>query len=418
MQAVILAAGKSSRFYPFTNYSHKSLIKVAGKPLIIHTILGLKKAGIKEIVIVIGKESSIPSVIESENLDVSITFVVQKEPLGMGNAILQAKDYIKDDFLLLNAHHVDVSLFIDGMRSVYANNVKAVLLAEERDAAWKYGVLSLEGNKVLDLVEKPKKEELPSKTCVIGIYLFSPLFLNALENTPAEHYQLEAAIAQFAKTNNVVAFSTKHKAITLKYPWDVLAVKDYLINNLPLYISKSAAVAKSAEVIGNVYIEDGAVIMEGACIKGPSYIGKNAVVGSRAIIRNGTDLEQDCVAGATIEIKNSLLQDGATTHSGFIGDSIIGRKCKIAAAFETANVRIDRKTVPVLVHDEKVDSGLKSLGIIMGDAVSVGIRVSTMPGAIIGNNSTIGPSTTVSHNIKENVTYYTKFQEIIEEKKE
>ncbi|QQG40454.1 MAG: NTP transferase domain-containing protein [Candidatus Levyibacteriota bacterium] len=417
MQAVILAAGKSSRFYPFTNYSHKSLIKVAGKPLIVHTILSLRKAGIYEMIIVVGEESKIPSVVKSENLDVSIKFVVQKEPLGMGNAVLLAREHIKGDFLLLNAHHVDVDLFFNDLMGI-KDGADAVLLSEEREDAWKYGVLQVEGQKVLDLVEKPKKQDLSSHLCVVGVYLFSKMFIDTLAKIPSEHYQLETAISKFAKIRTVLMIKAKQKTITLKYPWDALLVKNYLLNNLKSHISSKAKVAKSAEIIGNVYIDNGATIMEGACIKGPSYVGKNAVVGTKAIIRNGVDVEQDCVIGATIEIKNSLLQDGTTTHSGFIGDSVIGRKCKIAAAFETANVRIDRKTIGVLVADEKIDSGLNSLGVIMGDEVRVGIRVSIMPGVVIGQNATIGPSTTVSRNIKEKVTYYTKFQEVVEEKRE
>ncbi len=416
MQAIILAAGRSSRFYPFTNFSHKSLIKILGKSVIEHTILSLKAAEITEIIVVVGKESTIPSLLQDgKHLGVSIQYVVQVEPLGMGNALLLAKEYIHDNFLLLNAHHVDVATFITEMKRVLQKDVNGVLLAETRVATWKYGVLRVKENKVLDLVEKPKKGEEPSKFCVVGIYLFSPLFFDALSKTPNDHYQLEAAIAQFAKTHEVVAVKAWEKTVTLKYPWDILIVKNYLLENMKEYISPNASIAKTAEIIGNVYIEDGVKVLEGACIKGPCYIGKNAFIGTKAIVRNDVDIEESAVIGASMEIKNTLVQEGATTHSGFIGDSVIGANCKIGGLFCTANVRLDRSVIAVQTKDETIETELKSLGVLMGDNVRIGTLVSTMPGVIIGKNAIIGPSTVVLHSVRENVKYYTRFQEVIEE---
>jgi len=119
-----------------------------------------------------------------------------------------------------------------------------------------------------------------------------------------------------------------------------------------------------------------------------------------------------------MEIKNSLVLENTTFHSGFIGDSVIGPNCKIGTSFNTTNVRLDRTNVSSFVGDKKTDTGLGSLGIIMGGSVVVGGNVSAMPGVIVGENVNIGPSTTVMKNIPSNTVYYTKFQEIVEKSKD
>ena len=186
-----------------------------------------------------------------------------------------------------------------------------------------------------------------------------------------------------------------------------------MLAGLKKQIAGSAQVASSAQLIGEVYVEDGAQIMENAVIKGPCYVGKNAFVGTNAILRDGVDLEEGAVAGANMEIKNTLLSEGSKTHSGFIGDSLVGRNCRIGAGFNSANVRIDRETVKSVIKGEKTDTGLKSFGVVIGDNARIGIKSSTMPGVIIGENVTVGSGTMVMNNIEDGVKYYTKFQAVI-----
>jgi bifunctional UDP-N-acetylglucosamine pyrophosphorylase/glucosamine-1-phosphate N-acetyltransferase len=194
-------------------------------------------------------------------------------------------------------------------------------------------------------------------------------------------------------------------------------VKNFLFGKIRRNISKKANISKTSNIIGPVVIDDGATIDEYAVVKGPCYIGKNTFIGTSTLVRDGSDIEQDCVVGAYMEIKNSIILSGSKTHSGFLGDSIVGRNSRIAALFSSANVRLDRATVKVEFKGKKVDSDLKSLGVIIGDGVIIGSRVSTMPGVVIGSNSSIGPSTTVMKNVPADTIFYTKFKEIIEKNK-
>lgn len=417
MQAVLLAGGKSSRLHPFAqDGTHKSMLKVLGKPILEHTIDGLKKVGVEKIIIVVGAENAIEEYFgDGKSFGVSITYVVQKEPLGMGNALLLSEKYLEDQFLLTHAHHIDVYPYVEELFS-QKNNGQALILAQVRSDPWKYGVLKVQDDKVVEIVEKPQKGKESSNLCIVGMYILPKVFLETLKKTPEEHYQLETALSQFAKDNTVKVVEVQGETVTLKYPWDLLKVKDYLLKSIKKSLGKSVAIAKSAEIIGEVCIGDDTTIMEGAKIKGPCYIGNNVTIGNNAILRSGVVVGDDCVIGANMEVKNALFFDEVTTHSGFIGDSVIGQKCKIAGQFCTANVRLDREAVKVTVKNEKIDSGLKSLGVFMGDGVAVGVNVSVMPGVTIGKNAIIGPSTTILRNVDNDTKYYTKFEEVVEVK--
>lgn len=416
MQAVILAAGQSNRFYPFTNVSHKSLTVIMGKTLIEHTILAIKRSGIKDIIVVTGKENHVEMVIgNGKNIGVNIKYVIQPEPLGMGDALLRAKHLIKSDFFLTNANHVEFHEFAPQMIKKSRKKNDIVLLGRKEESTGVYGCMVVEGDKVTGFIEKPS-EFLQSSLRHIGIYLFSEMFLEILEKTPLEHYHLERAIDTYAHQGNVRYIETNKETLTLKYAWDLLGIKDYLLKNIQKHISRRAEVSEYAMIIGNVFIEDGAKILEGACIKGPCYIGKNTYVGNNALLRNGVCLEEGAIAGSNAELKNCLIMQNSHTHFGFIGDSVIGRDCRIGGGFCTANQRLDRTNVSLEIKSKKINSSRKYLGVLMGDNVKIGAHVVTMPGVIIGNNSFIGPSTTVMKNVPDNAKYYTKFEQILKEK--
>lgn len=408
MQAVILAAGQSSRFYPFTDLPHKSYVPLLGKKIIEHTLLELKKVGVDEaIVIVKGEKEKLD---ESKDLGIKINYIFQKEPLGMGDALLQAKDLIKGDFFLLNSYHVNFAEFSEDLKSKKKNNDDLVLLLKkEKDNLAQYGIATVEGENVVEIIEKPK--DTSEALRVIGMYLMSAKFLDTLSAIPNEHYALEKAISVYAKENKVKYIETTKDTLSLKYPWDLFKFSKEFLKHSKGWVSDSAEVAKNAILIGEVTIDDGAKILEGVCIKGPCYIGKNTIIGNNALIRENSIIERDCVIGASCEVKNSIILENTKIHSGFVGDSIIGANCKMGANFCTANRRLDRQKIKI----EGVDTGLDSLGVIMGNSVNCGVGVYTMPGVVIGKNCLIGPSSVVMKSVKENNRYYVRFQEIVEE---
>ncbi len=412
MQAVILAAGASSRFWPL-NSRHKSLIKILGKPIILYIIETLKKWGIKEVIIVQGKEKDIEK--ELKNYKVShVNYVIQPNPSGSGDAILRTKRLIKDSFLVLNVERVDAKDHLPLIFKEFERKKgKLILLAGKTDTPWLFGILKVKGNKVLRIVEKPKKGKEPSNLKIVGIYLFPKDFLNYLERVPSHPYSLEDALNQYIKEKEIRVVYTPLKTFALKFPWDLFEMTKYLMKNfLKSKIEKSAKLSKEGIIKEKVYIGKNAKIFEGAIIKGPCYIGNNVIIGNNVLVREYTNLEDGVIVGAGAEVTRSIFQEGVHVHSGYFGDSIFGKGCKIGAGTVTANVRLDREEIKATVKRKKINTGLKHLGAILGENVKVGINVSFMPGVMVGSNSIIGPHSLVMKNISENSLFYNKAVQI------
>ncbi len=413
MQAVVLAAGKSKRFYPYNTHYNKVFLKIFDKTILEHTLLSIEKSGIKDIIVIVSDIDFAKKSLSTDVAGLNIQFVLQKDPLGMGDALLCAKDLIHDDFFLLHGSHIDFHEFYDDM--VRKQKGQILLLTKKTDKTKKYGILKVDGDLVTDFIEKPKEDT--SSLRVIGIYLLSNKFLKVLEETPKEHYDFEKAIASICASREVYHLETEKNLVSLKFAWDLLALKDYVLDNMQSFTSQSAEISPHAIIEGKVYFAEGVRIMEGAVIKGNNYIGKNSVVGTNAIVRDGSVIGENCTVGASSEIKNTIILDNSSIHSGYLGDSIIGENNKIAAIFCATNKRMDRENVLVEIEGEEIDSGLRALGVITGEGVSMGARVTTMPGIVVGNNSTIGPGTNVMKNLSDNTKFYATFKENIQKTK-
>ena len=105
-QAVILAGGESSRFWPL-NEKHKSLIKIMGRPLIWYTIEGLRKSGINKIIIIQNKEMPVERELTDYQFSkCKITYITQDKAKGMGDALWRGQNFIKTKFLVFNTEIV------------------------------------------------------------------------------------------------------------------------------------------------------------------------------------------------------------------------------------------------------------------------------------------------------------------------
>lgn len=413
MQAIILAGGESSRFWPL-NQKHKSLIKIMGRPLIWYTIEGLKKAGIKEIIIVQSAKKDVEPALINYNFGVDVKYVTQLEPRGMANAILQTKDYLKDQFFVLNAERVDAADFIKPLlEKQKSSGSDLILLGAGTNRPGLFGILELENDKAKNLIEKPDPKECPSCVKVVGIYLLPKKLLDYHQKVSENRYALESMLALYIKEHDVRVAMLEQEPVSLKYPWDLFKYnKIFMDSYLKRHVHSSAKVAKSAIIEGNVFIGENTQILENAVIKGPCYIGDNCVVGDNSLVREYANLEDNVIIGALAEVSRSIFQQDAHIHSGYFGDSIIGKGCRVGAGTVTANVRFDRNSVKVVIKGEKIITGLGSLGVVIGENTKIGVNISLMPGILIGADCVIGPGSIVSENLENNTVVYAKLESV------
>jgi UDP-N-acetylglucosamine diphosphorylase / glucose-1-phosphate thymidylyltransferase / UDP-N-acetylgalactosamine diphosphorylase / glucosamine-1-phosphate N-acetyltransferase / galactosamine-1-phosphate N-acetyltransferase len=401
MQAVILAAGENSKFWPL-NKKHKSLIKIMGKPLVYYTIESLAKTGIEEIIIVQDKNKDIEEELKNYSLGVSVKYVVQPEPKGMGDAIMAAEKLISNYFFVLHAHKINAGDYVKPLlEKSKETRSELIILGTKTDKPWLYGILRIEGDAAKELIEKPAQGKEVSDIKVSGIYLLPQNFFAYHRRIPEKHYSFEDALNLYMREDDVRVLIIGKEISSLKYPWHLFEVNKYLMDK---YLGKKPHIGKNVKVFEN------------AVIKGSCYIGDNCVIGTNALVREYTNLENNSVVGANAEVARCIFQEDVHIHSGFFGDSVFGKGCKVGAGTVTANVRIDREEIKSTVKGEKIGTGLNSLGVITGENTKIGINCSLMPGKLIGSDCKIGPSSIVSENIEDSSTFYTKFENFKEEK--
>ena len=420
MQVVILAAGGSSRFCPLLENKHKSLVEIMGKPLIVWTVEALKRSGISEIIIVQSDDKTIEGALgDGSSLGVKISYVIQKEAKGMGNAIMSAEKLIQGPFFVLNPNHYNADFFLDLLlEKHYQTKANMVLLGIETNDPQNYGILDMQDDKVLDLIEKPKEGSEPSNIKAVGIYLLPQDFFSYYRRVKEHTYAYEDALSLYMKEQDVRVVMTDKETSTLKYPWDLFSLSKAIMDT---YIDKqeidpSVKIAKNVVIEGNVIIKEGTRVFENAVIKGPCYIGKNCIIGNNVLIRNHSVLEDETMIGANAEVARCVFQKNVHTHAGFFGDSIFDEGGRIGCGTITANVKLNRKEVMSVVKDKKVSTKLNSLGMIVGREAYLGVGVKTMPGVMIGSHSVVGPGSIVMKNIPSDSIFYNKFEEVVKKR--
>lgn len=200
--------------------------------------------------------------------------------------------------------------------------------------------------------------------------------------------------------------------VGLTYPWEALPkISDFIKKLGPtldpevyeqrgenIWVAKSATVAATAFLNGPLIIDEDAEIRHCAFIRGNAIVGKGSVVG------NSTELKN-------VVIFNSV----QVPHYNYVGDSILGYKSHMGAGSITSNVKSDKTLVVVKDHDEKIETGLKKFGAMLGDYVEVGCNSVLNPGTVIGSHTNVYPLSSVRGVIPANSIYKNR-SEVVEKR--
>ncbi len=407
IKAVIMAGGNGVRMRPLTLARPKPLLKVAGKTILEHN-LGQLQGLVKDVIIVIGyKGEMIRSLIGDRYKKIKVDYVVQESQLGTGHAAREASRMIEDKFLLMNG---DDLYFKDDIKNCL-KKYPSILLGRVKNPS-SFGVVECRGNFVRKITEKPKI--LPSDEALIntGLYFLNKSIFNfKIEKSSRGEYEFTDYIRALL-TEQKLYFKTTDKWKPVSYPWDLLEANEFMAKKIKrLFKGK---IENGCWITGDVEIGGETLIKSGTRIEGPVRIGLRATVGPNAFIRGNSIIGDDCRIGAGVEIKSSIIGNGTTIpHLSYVGDSVIGDGCNIGGGTMIANFRLDRENIKVEVKGEKVDTGRRKLGAIIGDKVSVGVNCSLMPGTMIGDDSRIGPHSMIKGIIETGSTVFTDFKQIV-----
>lgn len=143
-------------------------------------------------------------------------------------------------------------------------------------------------------------------------------------------------------------------------------------------------------------IGQGVLVETGAMIKSPAIIGDNTEVRQGAYLRGYCLAGARCVIGHTTEVKHSIfLDDAKAGHFNYLGDSILGRDANLGAGTKFANLRFIKGNVVLIVEGERIDTGRRKFGAILGDEAQTGCNSVTSPGTLLGQGAMVMPNATV-----------------------
>ena len=281
LKGVILAAGKGTRIYPFSEKYPKPILPVANKPLMQYQIELMASIGIEEVIVVIGHlgYEIVRRIGQGEEYGVHIHYVEQKTTLGIAHAVGTLESLVEGPFMLFLGDIYFIPNSLGDMVEIMARDslqaVLATMVEEDVDKIKRNFAVILDGDGLVErVVEKPQYPQNNLKGC--GIYLFSPQIFDAIRRTPRtamrDEYEITDAIQILINDGGRVrSLNVIERDMNLTYPQDLLELNLYEIarQNGENIVGKRVEIAPTAAV-------------------------RNCVVGSEVRIGEGVQLE-NCV---------------------------------------------------------------------------------------------------------------------------
>ncbi|MEF8879140.1 MAG: bifunctional sugar-1-phosphate nucleotidylyltransferase/acetyltransferase [Candidatus Thermoplasmatota archaeon] len=375
MKAVILAAGEGRRLRPFTETMPKVMLPVANKPILEHVVDALKNSGIDKVVIVVGyKKESIQEHFKYYT-DVDIDFVTQEKQLGTAHALLQAKEKIKDDFLVLSGDNIVDS---DSILKLMEVESRYSMLIKKNPDPSKYGMVKVQNNILKNIVEKPIEE---TGKCFIstGIYKFPSSIFDRIEKMISEGVMdLSSVVQSLVKDKKQVSVHKAGLWMDIVYPWDLIDVNEVFIQDVSG--STGGSIEKNVVMKGPVSVGADTKIYSGCYIVGPVVIGEGCEIGPNCCIFPSTVIGDNTVVRPFSEIRNSVVMNDVHIGSNsFLTHSVVGRDCFIGNNFSNL---LGGTTVEVEEEYVKLDD----VGVMIGENSEFESHVVVEPGVIIGRN--------------------------------
>ena len=385
MKTVILAAGEGRRMLPLTDSRPKVMLPLANRPMLEHLLIEAAAAGIKDFILVTGYGAELVENYfgSGEKWGVSIEYWRQKPQRGTADAVSRVRDRLSGSFLVLNG---DSLASREDIAALAACGGDTMVIAEVADTSG-LGVVEVAGDRVRRIYEKVA--DPPTNLINAGLYLFTPKIFEAIEMTrksPRGEYEITDSLQIMIDSDYGLLCHQISRFWDIAYPWDLLEANAALLASIePL---NEGEVESGAVIKGNVAIGEGTVVRSGAYIEGPAVIGRNCRVGPNCYIRPATSIADGCHIGAAVEVKNSIVMEGAKIpHHNYVGDSIIGAGCNLGSGTKIANLRLDGGNMKVA----GIDTGRRKFGAVLGDGVETGINSCIDAGSLIGGGSFIWP---------------------------
>jgi glucose-1-phosphate thymidylyltransferase len=319
MKVIVPVAGKGTRLRPHTHTKPKSLVRVAGKPILGHLIDRLGSLSIKELILVVdpdeAKEASIRQFLET-TASVPVRYVRQTELKGPAHAIFLAREYIDQDVLIV----FNDTLFDADLSQIERHQADGMIWVREVEDPRRFGLVELQANRIVRLVEKP--EIPPSNLAMIGMYY--------LRDGPGLMAHIERVMQEGR---------TVKGEFYLPDPLQLMLDEGYRLEAAPVQGWYDCGTIEALLDTNRVLLENGhqqviaardSVIIPPVCIEEGVHI-RRSVVGPYVSIATGAAVENSI-------IHDSIINEGATVQDALLQRSLIGEHAFVKGGFKRLNV--------------------------------------------------------------------------------
>jgi UDP-N-acetylglucosamine diphosphorylase / glucose-1-phosphate thymidylyltransferase / UDP-N-acetylgalactosamine diphosphorylase / glucosamine-1-phosphate N-acetyltransferase / galactosamine-1-phosphate N-acetyltransferase len=316
MQAVILAAGKGSRLHPITTKRSKAMLPILGKPIVERVMEHLAINGIGDFILVVSPDDyQITRYFRRESgLEADVRFVYQPQRLGMADALRCAAPLIDADFILSACDNLTspqhVANLLAAWRQPPCPSAILTLMTIPPELVPASGVVALEGDTVVSIVEKPRLQDAPSYIASLPLYCLPHSILEYLpevQPSPRGEYELQDAIQLLIQRHGHVRGVMIASRLTLTSPADLLQINRHFLmqgNDMPQIQPQS--VGAGTQLTTPLHIDAGVQIGAG-CRIGPNvYIERDCRIGDGAAIRDAI-LLRECVVPALADIHDQVV---------------------------------------------------------------------------------------------------------------
>jgi len=400
VKVLLLLAGQSKRFWPLRE---KSLFPICGGTLLEHQIARLRSAGLTDILLVGGAHNLAPI----QALYPTIPACEQERlELGMRGALLSALPQCGDEPVMVVSGNDVISPngYVSLLRVAEGKGVSGALLARRVERYFPGGYLTLKGERITGIIEKPGEGKEPSDlvNIVAHVHKSPAALLEALQRLDESRDDgYEQALQKLFDVHEYRASPYEGDWQAVKYPWHLLSLLPMFLEEITAQtVHPTASVHPTAVITGNVALAEGVKVLPHATIVGPCYVGKNSIIANNALVR-GSSVGEECVVGFSSEIKASILHSHVWTHMGYIGDSIIGHNVSFGGGSTTGNLRLDEEEISSVVGGEKIATGLTKFGTAIGDHCRFGIHTSINPGIKIGGGTFVSSGSLLEEDIPD-----------------
>jgi glucose-1-phosphate thymidylyltransferase len=331
LKGLILSGGRGTRLRPITHTSAKQLVPVANKPVLFYAIEAMAQAGIVEVGVIIAPETGDEiraAAGDGSKFGVSLTYIVQDEPLGLAHAVLTAEPYLgQSPFVMYLGDNLLQGGIEDLLAAFQEHGPDALILLTPVPDPENYGVAQLSDGAVVRLVEKPS--EPATDLALVGVYMFTAAVHDAARAiSPSPRGELEITDA----IQHLVDRGMRVEPHIVRGWWkDTGRLEDMLAANrlvLDTIVGNVEGELVDSQVDGRVVIEQGARL-ERSTVRGPAIIGAGAHL-IDCYVGPYTAVGEDCTI-ENAEVEHSILLAGATVRhlDGRMEASLLGRNVRI-----------------------------------------------------------------------------------------